>query len=134
MKNTHEAAEADLASRQEDFVWNLSDDFIACRQGHDMPPFAFRRNRLPAGISAIGPYPDGHYDVLRTCRRCGKVLVYHTSTDGRITSWKPSSRYPHGFLAKGMGRISRTLIYDEGFDRIGEALISGATKPTAEEE
>lgn len=122
------------ADRQAKFVYDLPDDYVACRQGHDLPPFAFgKTGRLPRGISAIGPYRDGSYDILRTCNRCKLILAYHTGTDGRVLEWKPRRKYPQGFLAKGMGRISRTLAYDEGFDRVSGTLLDSARKPSEED-
>ena len=127
---THEDVSTQVA-----FLGNLAPGYLACRQSHRVPRFAPTRNgRVPAGITMIGPYADGTFDVLRRCESCGLVLVNHTNRDGVMLEGRPRRRYPQGFLAKGIGRISRTLATSVGYDQVADALIAAARKPAAEQE
>lgn len=121
--------------RQVAFLDGLPNGYLGCRQQHRIPRFApTKSGRLPAGITAIGPYSDGTFDVLRRCESCGLVMVNHTDRDGIMLEGKPRRRYPQGYLAKGLGRIPRSLATGVGYASIADVLIANAAKPAGEQE
>jgi hypothetical protein len=119
--------EDDLA-RQEKFLADMDDSYVACRQQHDLPRLAFTKSgKLPKGIEAVGPYRDGTFDLIRRCASCGMQVGLYTGPGGRLLEDKPRRRYPKGYLAKGMGRIHPRMARQEGLDRIGDVLFASAT-------
>jgi hypothetical protein len=124
--------EDDLA-RQQKFLENLDDKYVACRQQHVLPRLAFTKSgTIPAGIRVVGPYRDGTFDLIRVCA-CGMEVSLFTGKGGRLIEDKPRRRYPKGYLAKGIGRIHPGMARQEGLDRIGDVLFANAT-PAPEEE
>jgi hypothetical protein len=118
--------EDDLA-RQQKFLENLDDKYVACRQQHVLPRLAFTKSgTIPAGIRVVGPYRDGTFDLIRVCA-CGMEVSLFTGKGGRLIEDKPRRRYPPGYLAKGIGRIHPGMARQEGLYRIGDALFANAT-------
>jgi len=122
------------AEAQAKFVMGLDDNYIACRQRHQLPPLAFTKTgKLPKGVYAVGPYANGVYDLVRICPSCGLLVSLYTGAGGKLLEAKGRRRYPPGYLAKGMGRIPSRLAMEEGLDRISSELYAGAVRPSGEE-
>ena len=118
------------------FLRNLDDEFVACRQGHELPRLApTRSGRLPKGIRAVGPYRNGVFDLKLTCASCGLEISMLTGARGAgVDASKPRRKYPHGYLAKGIGRIAPGLAREVGYERIADVLIATATPAETEED
>lgn len=128
-RNTPEPGNAE---KQIEFLWDASDEFIACRQQHDLPKFApTKRGGIPRGMRAVGPYADGSYDLIRVCSSCGLEVGMYTGPGGVLMENKPRRKYPQGYLAKGIGRVSKRRAVAEGYARISDQLI-GTAKPAPE--
>ena len=116
------------------FVRGQDDEFVACRQGHELPRFApTKSGRIPKGIRAVGPYPDGTFDLIRVCPSCTMEVAMYSGPGGRLIENKPRRKYPHGYLAKGMGRIPPSLARAVGWERIEDVVLATATPPPTEE-
>src|SRR6266516_7839083 len=106
----HPDPTADTLSRQAEFLRNLDDNYVACRQGHRLPPLAFTKaGKLPKGVRAIGPFAGNVYELIRVCPSCGLEVGLSTGPGGKLLEHKSRRRYPKGYLAKGIGRISPAM-------------------------
>lgn len=79
------------------FIQSLPDAYLKCRRlGH-------------AWDDDTVDLVKGQYVVTVVCSRCDNVGVERLRRNGSVAK-KRSSRYPSGYLAKGIGPVSRDLV------------------------
>jgi hypothetical protein len=110
-----------LQQRQANWLLHLPDKFIPCRGDHHDWPI-LKPGKLPRGVRAE-PTVDGCYQMIITCRSCGRERMKTTLRGGVYDrSAVYTYRDPDGYAApRGLG-LSRADYTAELYRRMAEDL------------
>jgi len=125
-----QAESRQLDQRQKDWLNHLPDKFIPCRgDHHDWP--VLKPGPLPRGVRAV-PQAGGCYQVIVTCRNCGRERMKTTLRGGALDrSAIYKYRDPEGYAApKGLD-LSRADYTAELYRRMAEEFERSARASVA---
>lgn len=114
-----------LEERQQDWLRNYPDKFLACREGHAFPKMVTdKRGRIPR--TRFEPWVDpegvlvGCYYQEQFCANCGRIRWRITGPPGAFYSQAGKWFYkdPNGYATpKGLG-LTKGMYMDQLFERV----------------